>query len=542
MHGLDGAQPLPGLNGQSSMDRGERGMELTQSLHRAVQVNPDGLAIIAGETRRSWREFHALVARAAGMLRQLGVRQDSKVAILSMNSERFVACLYAVPWAGGVLVPLNFRLQLDEMAWIVGHAEAEVLLFEEQFSAMAAELRACVPRLRHAIVMDAASSALGGALPWDLGMAEALPLADERRGGDDLAAIFYTGGTTGVPKGVMHTHETLFHFILTFLMSEHVDSTLVHLHITPMFHLSCIGVLATTAVAGTHVILPKFDPGEALRAIDEHKVSCCLSVPAMFERMLFHPQVDEYCLDSLRMLGYAASPMPPRILEEARRRFPQLRFAQAYGMTEAPGPLYLGPEHHTQEAVDTGLTRSAGRPVATCEVRIVDAEGREAGRGTVGEIVIRGPFVMRGYWKNPELSREAIRDGWLHTGDAGYMDTAGFVYITDRIKDMIISGGENVYSTEVEGVVSRHPAVAQCAVIGIPSAQWGEAVHAIIVLNEGMEATEADIMAFCHQRIAGYKCPRSIEFRGQPLPMNAAGKILKAQLRDPHWAGRPRRI
>ncbi|MCC7329374.1 MAG: long-chain-fatty-acid--CoA ligase [Gammaproteobacteria bacterium] len=517
-------------------------MELTQSVHRAIQVNPDGLAIIAGPVRRSWREFHAAVARAAGMLRQLGVGQDSKVAILSMNSERFVECLYAVPWAGGVLLPLNFRLQIAELAYIVDHAEADILLFEEQFRELAGELRARIPRLRHLVVMDGERSALAGVMAYTAAVAAAASLPDERRGGDDVAAIFYTGGTTGVPKGVMLTHDNLFHFIITFMISERVDTTLVHLHVTPMFHLSCIGVLATTAVAGTHVILPKFDPGEALRAIDEHRVTCCLSVPAMFERMLFHPDAGACRLDSLRMLGYAASPMPPRVLEEARRRYPQLRFAQAYGMTEAPGPLYLGPEHHSQEAVDAGLTRAAGRPVATCEVRIVDDAGRDVERGAVGEIVIRGPIVMKGYWKNPALTREVIRDGWLHTGDAGYMDGGGFVYITDRIKDMIISGGENVYSTEVEAIVSRHPAVAQCAVIGIPSEQWGEGVHAIVALHDGATATAADIMAFCHERIAGYKCPRSVEIRTQPLPMNAAGKILKAQLREPHWAGRPRRI
>ncbi len=517
-------------------------MELTQSLHRAVQVNPDGLAIVCGQVRQTWREFHASVARTAGMLRQCGVRQDTKVAIVSMNSNRFVECLYAVPWAGGVLVPVNFRLQIDELAYIVDHAEAEIVVFEEQFRDIVAELRARIPRLRHAIVMDADRSGVGGAVSYAAAAAAAEPIPDARRGGEDLAVIFYTGGTTGVPKGGMHTHDSLFHFILTFLVSERVEQDLVHLHVTPMFHLSCLGVLVTTAVAGTHVILPKFEPEDALRAIDAHKVTCCLSVPVMFERMLFHPNVDAYDLTSLRMLGYAASPMPPRILEEARLRFPQLRFAQAYGMTEAPGPLYLGPEHHTQAAVDAGRTRAAGRAVPTCEARIVDASDREVERGTVGEIVIRGPIVMKGYWKNPDLTREVLRDGWLHTGDAGYMDAAGFIYVTDRLKDMIISGGENVYSTEVEGVVSRHPAVAQCAVIGIPSEQWGESVHAIATLRDGTTATPEEIAAFCRERIAGYKCPRSVEIRTGPLPMNAAGKVLKAKLREPYWAGRTRKI
>ncbi|MCE7902388.1 MAG: long-chain-fatty-acid--CoA ligase [Gammaproteobacteria bacterium PRO9] len=517
-------------------------MELTQSLHRARQINPEGLAIVCGPVRKSWREFHDSVVRTAGRLRGLGVGPDTRVAIISMNSDRFVECLYAVPWAGGVLVPINFRLQLEELAYIVDHAGAEVLLFEEQFCPLVAELVRRIPRLRHAVVMDADRSALPGAVAYESGSAGEVRLPDCRRGGEDLAAIFYTGGTTGVPKGVMHTHDSLFQFVVTFLVCERIDSSLVHLHVTPMFHMSCIGVLVTTAVAGTHVILPKFDPGEALQAIDEHAVTHCLSVPVMFERMLFHPDIDACHLSSLRMMGYGASPMPPRILEEARRRFPRLQFAQAYGMTEAPGPVYLAPEYHTQAAVDAGLTRAAGRSVPTCEVRIVDADDREVDCGTVGEVVIRGPILMKGYWKNPGLTQEVLRDGWLHTGDGGYMDEAGFIYITDRLKDMIISGGENVYSTEVEGIVSRHPAVAQCAVIGIPSDEWGESVHAIVILREGMAADIDEITAFCRGRMAAYKCPRSLEIRTEPLPMTAAGKVLKAKLREPYWAGRQRKI
>jgi len=517
-------------------------MELTQSLHRAVQINPDGLAIVFGAARRSWREFGASVARTASMLRALGVGADTKVAVVSKNSERFVECLYAVPWAGGVLVPINFRLQIDEIAYIVDHADVELVLFEEEFASIVSELRQRMPRLRHAIVMDVPRSTIADAVCYASACDGAPPIDDARRGGTDLAAIFYTGGTTGTPKGVMTTHDGLFQFLLTFLVSERIDSSLVHLHVAPMFHLSCIGVLLATAVAGTHVILPKFEPEEALQAIHAHRVTHCLSVPLMFERMVFHPNIGRYDLSSLRMLGYGASPMPPRVLEEARVRLPTLQFAQGYGMTEAPGPVYLGPEYHTREAVEAGRARAAGRSVPTCEIRVVGTDDHEVARGTVGEIVIRGPVVMKGYWKNPELTREVLRGGWLHTGDAGYMDAAGFIYITDRIKDMIISGGENVYSNEVEAVVARHAEVEQCAVIGIPSERWGEAVHAIVVRRSGSSLTESQLIEFCKQKLAGYKCPRSVEFRSEPLPVSAAGKLLKAKLRDPYWAGRTRKI
>lgn len=517
-------------------------MRLTQSLERAVQINPDGLAVIYGEERRSWREFFDAVPRTARMLCNLGVTADSKVVIVSANSSRFVECLYAIPWAGGVMVPINFRLQQEEINYIIDHSDAEIVLFEEQFAGIVAAVRSAVPRLKHFVVMDADSSSIDGAIAYSSAVTGAEPLANADRGGEDVIALFYTGGTTGTPKGVMLTHDNLWHFLLTFLMSERIDSSLVHLHVVPMFHLSCVGVLVTTAVAGTHVILPKFDALEALQAIDAHKVTHCLSVPLMFERMVFHPRVGEFHLSSLKMLGYGASPMPPNILEEARRRFPSLQFAQGYGMTEAPGPVYLGPEYHTAEAVAAGRTRAAGRSVPTCDIRIFDADDREVARGQFGEIVIRGPVVMKGYWKNAQLTAEVMRGGWLHTGDGGYMDDAGFLYITDRIKDMIISGGENVYSNEVEAVVLRHPAVVQCAIIGIPSEKWGESVHAVVVLQDGAELDATTLIAFCKERIAGYKCPRSVEFRREALPVNAAGKLQKAKIREPYWKDRARKI
>lgn len=517
-------------------------MQLTQSLHRAVQINADGLAIVYGDDRRTWRQFYDAVPKVAGMLRSRGVGDDSKVVIISANSARFIECLYAIPWAGGVMVPINFRLQQDEINYIVEHSDAEVVLYEEQFASMVEHIRAAVPTLKHFVVLDADRSRICDASSYAAAVAHAPALEDVVRNGADLAALFYTGGTTGTPKGVMLTHDNLYHFILTFLICERIDSSLVHLHVVPMFHLSCIGVLVTTAVAGTHVVLPKFDPLEALQAIDAHAVTHCLSVPVMLERMVFHPRISEFHLSSLKMLGYGASPMPPNILEETRRRFPNLQLAQAYGMTEAPGPVYLGPEFHGREAVEAGVTRAAGRSVPTCEVKIFGPDDEERPHGEFGEIVIRGPVVMKGYWKNPQLTAEVLRGGWLHTGDGGYMDAAGFVYITDRIKDMIISGGENVYSNEVEAVILRHPAVEQCAIIGIPSERWGESVHAIVLLKSGFALTADELIAFCKERIAGYKCPRSVEFRTEALPMNAAGKLQKAKLREPFWRGRVRKI
>jgi long-chain acyl-CoA synthetase len=251
------------------------------------------------------------------------------------------------------------------------------------------------------------------------------------------------------------------------------------------------------------------------------------------------PGVETYDLSSLRTIFYGASPMPEAVLAKAMQVFPACEFIQGYGMTEtSPLITVLAGKYHTFAGPYAGKMASAGQAAPGVEVKIVDSQDREVPSGTVGEIITRGPHVMQGYWNKPEETAQALRGGWMHTGDAGYMDEDGFVYIVDRVKDMIITGGENVYSVEVEHVIYQHPAVAMCAVIGIPSEMWGEAIHAVVVCKEGCEVTAADVIAHCKERMAGYKCPRSVDIRQAPLPLSGAGKILKAELRAPFWAGK----
>jgi acyl-CoA synthetase (AMP-forming)/AMP-acid ligase II len=517
-------------------------MEITQGLRRAVQFRGEATATIFGDRRQNWSQLLDHVSRLAAALQSLGVSADDRVAVLSTNSDRFIECLYGIPWAGGVMLPLNFRLREDELVFILNDAKPRVIFVESAFLDLYQGIAADIESIEHVIIIDDEGKSQADCHAYSALRDTAVPVPDAHRGGDELIAIFYTGGTTGTPKGVMLSHDNLIHFALGFLAGEKMTESLVHLHVAPMFHMSCIGVFFTTLAAGTHIVLPRFEPQEALAAMSEHGVTHCLSVPIMIEMMLFHPDVGQYDLSNLRMLGYGGSPMPYQILRRAQKEFPDIDFAQGYGMTEAPGVSYLGPEFHHGEGIEKGWIRSAGRSIVTCEMIVCDDDGKELPLGQTGEIRLRGPVVMRGYWKRPDLTAEVIRDGWYCTGDLGHMDEYGFVYITDRLKDMIISGGENVFSTEVEQILYEINGVQRCAVIGIPDDKWGEAVHAIIECKAGAALDENEVITFCQSRIAGYKCPRSVCFSDQPLPLSAAGKVLKAELRAPYWEGREKQI
>jgi acyl-CoA synthetase (AMP-forming)/AMP-acid ligase II len=312
-----------------------------------------------------------------------------------------------------------------------------------------------------------------------------------------------------------------------------------YLHAAPMFHLADLAAWgAATLLGGTHVIVPRFDPIAVLAAIEAHHVTDVALVPTMFQAIVDLPELPGYDLSSVRAVLYGASPIPQALLERAATALPHASFTQAYGMTElSPIATLLGPEDHT----NTALLRSAGRAAPNCEVRIVDDAGAETPRGEVGEIVVRGGNVMLGYWNKPEETAAVLRDGWMHTGDGGFMDEAGYVFIVDRLKDMIVTGGENVYSVEVENALARNPAVAQCAVIGIPDQDWGERVHAVVVLRPGAQSSDEEIRRHVKALIAGYKAPRSVEFVAE-LPMSGAGKVLKRTLRQPYWEDQSRQV
>ena len=524
-------------------------MRLTQGIHRAVQLFPNELALISDEGSFSWRELAGRVARLAGALRDLGVAPGDRVAMLADNGPRYVEYYFAVLWAGGVLAPLNTRWARPEKLHCLNDSGAQVLLVDAEHASEAAELREGSPEISATIFADSpsaypsAQASAGGTelLDYESLLRESQPITDAERGGDDLAALFYTGGTTGRAKGVMLSHANFLANSMTALVNLGISNRSVHLHVSPLFHLAGGSRVFTLTVAGgVHALMGKFDPDRFLGAIERFGVTVTVVVPTMLNTLLQHPRFDEYDLSSLELLSYGASPMPESLLAEAMARLPDVQFLQSYGMTElSPVATMLEPEFHTFEGPSAGKIRSAGRAVFNADVAIMDADDQPVSTGEIGEICVRGPMVMQGYWGQPELTAQALRGGWMHTGDAGYMDVDGFVFLVDRVKDMIITGGENVYSAAVENVLYQHPDVHECAVIGIPSDKWGEAVHAIVVPEAGARLDVGQLLDHCREQLAGYECPKSVDVWDAELPKSGVGKILKAELRKRYWEAPP---
>jgi acyl-CoA synthetase (AMP-forming)/AMP-acid ligase II len=514
-------------------------VNLAQGLHRAVQQTPDGVATICADRTRTYRESVGRIARLAGALQELGIEDGERAAILSLNSDRYHEFLAATLWAGGVVVPVNLRWSIPEIAESLAEVDARVLVVDDAFGGHVAGIREAHARLEH-VVHAGDAAAPDGALSFEDLVAGGEPVADAYRDGGDLAGVFYTGGTTGRSKGVMLSHDNLLTSTMGMLATEHFTSPGGRLlHAAPMFHLADFAAWTGQLVrGGAHVMIPAFDPVAVMTAIQEHGVTDVLLVPTMIQLLVDHPRIDEFDLTSLRRITYGASPMSEGVLGRALKALPNARFTQAYGMTEvAPGATALLPPDHE----DPVRRRSAGQALPHCEVRVVGPDDAELPRGEVGEIVVRGGNVMLGYWNRPAETAEALRGGWMHTGDGGFMDDDGYVFVSDRLKDMIITGGENVYSVEVESVLTQHPAVATCAVIGVPDETWGERVHAVVVPAAGASLTLDALRAFCAGRIAGYKTPRSIELV-DGLPLSAAGKVLKRELRKPYWENQERAV
>jgi acyl-CoA synthetase (AMP-forming)/AMP-acid ligase II len=455
--------------------------------------------------------------------------------MLSNNSGRYVEYYFATLWAGCVMVPVNVRWSEHEIAESFDDAEPVLLLVDADHAELGARLRARCASLTAVILAE--DDPREGFHGYESLIATTPAADDARRGGEDLAALFYTGGTTGRSKGVMLTHNNLMANSLTAMVNMNITGDSVHLHVSPMYHVAGGARLFSVTVAGgTHAVLPRFEPRLFLSAVEKHRVTITVVVPTMLNRLLDDPALNDYDLSSLDLLCYGASPIPQALLERALERLPGVALLQSYGMTElSPVATVLFPRYHTFEGPDAGYVRSAGQPVYNADVEIVGPDDEIVPPGQVGEVCVRGPMVMKGYWRLDALTRETLRGGWMHTGDAGYLDERGFLFLVDRVKDMIVSGGENVYSAEVENVLHAHPAVHECAVIGVPSDAWGEAVHAVVHLKPGARL-EADVLIeFCRERLAHYKCPKSIDFSSDELPKSGPGKILKTELRAPFW-------
>ena len=516
----------------SLLSKREYAMYLTQGLHRSVATTPDRPATIFGDRVRTFAEQIDRVARLAAGLQSIGVAKDDRVAMLAFNSDRYAEYLLAVPWADAVLNPVNIRWSPVEVAYALNDSDTKVLLVDDTFGAMVPALRDACPGLE-SIVYCGDGETPAGMVSYDKLVADHEPIPDVRRNGSELAGLFYTGGTTGFPKGVMLSHANLITSGLgTVATGQLLDDDSILLHAAPMFHLADLAAwVGQVMLGGTHVMIPFFEPTAVLGAIAKHSITDVLLVPTMIQMLVDHPALAEYNTSSMSRVLYGGSPISAGVLERTLARLPGVRLTQAYGMTElAPVASLLWPEHHVGARIG-----SAGRAAPHSEIRIVGADGEELTTSAVGEICVRGGHVMLGYWNKPEETAAAIRDGWMHTGDVGYLDPEGFLFVVDRLKDMIITGGENVYSAEVESALSRHPAVLACAVIGVPDGEWGERVHACVVLAEGASPTAEELREHTRTYVAGYKAPRTFEFL-PALPMSGAGKILKRDLRDAHEA------
>lgn len=510
-------------------------MHMTQGVHRAAQIKPNATATVFGERRRSWREFQDRVARLAAVLVAQGLQAGDRVAAIMQNSDRYIELYYATWWAGGVIVPGNTRWAVGEHVHALHDSGAELLFLDKAFSALAKPLEEGCP-IGSVLYFDDGPAPDGTHIEAEALIASTAPMADACSEDEALAALFYTGGTTGRSKGVMLTHRSLTASYLCGAALKSTSEDHLFLHAAPMFHIGDASrMVGTTIMGGTHVVIPFFTPERFARAVEVEGITDILLVPTMFSMLREYAGEHPVDLGSVRLVAYGAAPITETLLTQAMGMFTNAEFVGGYGLTEmSPNGSFLTHDFHKPSPEGKSYLRSIGRAIVGHDLKIVDEAMNERPRGSVGEIVIRGPGVMAGYWRQPELTSKALVDGWLRTGDAAYMDEDGFVFLVDRLKDMIVSGAENIYSAEIENALSSHADIVECAVIGIPHEKWGEAVHAVVRLRTGAATSAEDIIAHCHGQIARYKSPRSVEFRTEPLPLSGAGKILKTELRKPY--------
>lgn len=517
---------------------------LAWPLQRAADVRADSVAALEDDRRFNWAELASRVGSLGSGLDDLEVEIGGTVAVLAENSVEHLECWLGIAAHGRVINDLNHRLTVPELAHMIHHSKAQVLISEARFLDQARALLERCEGVRDLVLFDTSNSDSDSIAYADLLRGEIpFPEVDSRT----LAALSYTGGTTGVPKGVMLSHENLLANAKHVILTGRHESADRYLHAAPMFHVADTSqTFAMTWVGGTHVVVRRFEPGEVARVIELTGVSVTLLVPTMINMLVDHLETESRELPTLSKLFYGASPISAPLQRRAAEVL-GCALGQLYGMTEAsPLVTYLSFDDHRrgfagEEPYATRL-RSVGTPVPGVQAEVRDGVGVRVRSGEVGEIWIRGANVMPGYLNNAEATSAALVDGWYRTGDGGYLDEHSYLFVVDRLKDMIVTGGENVYCAEVESVIAAHPAVGEVAVIGVPSEQWGETVHAIVVLRANQRVGEEDLLAHCREALAGYKMPRSIELRTDPLPKSGAGKVLKTELREPHWQGADSRV
>ncbi|MBW1790101.1 MAG: long-chain fatty acid--CoA ligase [Deltaproteobacteria bacterium] len=514
-------------------------------LTKTALTFPDRPAIIHGDRTITYRQFNARANRLANALRDLGVRQGDNVALLQYNYPEMLESMFACFKAGFGAVPINFRLHPREFAFIIDHAQAKAVILSHEFNEAIRGVRDLIPGVEHLVSL---SEARGEVLDYaGLTASASKDFKDADVHPDDLAWLFYTSGTTGMPKGAMLTHRNLVAMSMNFYadICPGFGPDDVVLHAAPLSHGSGCYAIPNVAKAACNVILDSksFDPELVFKTIETHRVTNMFAAPTMVKLLVESAAVDRYDHGSLKALNYGGGPM---LVEDLKAAIAKLGpcLVQLFGQGESPMTItYLPQRDHVLDGSPEHMKRlaSAGMPRTDVEVKIFGPDETEPPPGEMGEIVTRSDLVMKGYWRNPEATAETIVNGWLHTGDTGYMDESGYLFIMDRSKDMIITGGENVYPREIEEVLIRHPAVGEVAVIGVPDPKWGEAIKAIVAPAHGETAFENELIDFCRDRLAGYKKPKSVDFVDE-LPKNNYGKILKRELRARYWKEKERKV
>jgi len=485
-------------------------MIYTHSLGRAARYYPERTALASGGTRSTFRELHERVARVAAALSRHGFEAGDRLAFLLPNEPEYIELVYACAWLGVIAVPLNTRLSTIEIDHVLVDASPRGLIRHSSLP---------VPTVQ---------------LAWQLVLDEE-PLDVQS---DAYLDALYDSGTTGKPKGVVLTHANILANV------DHVNYWMpyreggVYLHAAPIFHIADFPFMFASPAFGTcQVTMPKFSPRNFCETVERERVSHTVLVPTMINLLTQFSELKKYNLTSLEVLGYGGSPIAPELVHRTREILPNLKLIQVYGLSETGFLTGLRDHEHTEDRL-----MSCGRTCPGIDLRVVDESGKEVGAGHPGELLIRGANVMRSYWQNAEATALAFRDGLFRTGDIGYQDADGYVYILDRVKDMIVTGGENVYSGEVEAVIYEHPAVREAAVFGIPDPQWGELVMACIVLKPGKALSADELITHCRRSLANYKIPRRVEFSDIELPKSGSGKILKKILRERFWAHHERAV
>jgi long-chain acyl-CoA synthetase len=512
-------------------------------LRSIAQRSPDRIGIIFEDKSFTWKQVNERVNRFANALLSLGLQKGDKVAIFAQNSHWYAETYLGLAKAGLVAVPINWQSTPTETTYLLNNAEAKAIVIDAQYLTLIDGIAGQVPELKHVIRLGDDRE---GGLGYEALLQESSP--DEPQvdvSPDDARALGYTSGTTGSPKGCFVTHRQTLAGLVNYLIEIPVPRERSTLLIVPFFTgYGNYMIYCALYTRSTMVIHKQFQPVQVLESIEKHKIAHMCVVPTMLVGLLNFHEIDKYDLSSLQLIVYGGSVIAAAVLKAAMAKF-KCDFCQVYGMQEAGGfVFFLTPDDHAgldgSEASEKKLL-SCGRIAQFAQIRLLDGNGNDAKPGEHGELIVKSEATVSGYWKNPEMTALTIRDGWVYTGDIAYRDEEGYIYIADRKKDMIVSGGMNIYPAEVEAAIYKHPSVAQVAVIGVPDDRWGEAVKAVIELKKGAKATEEEIIDFCRQHLASQKKPKSIDFV-DALPVSNSGKVSKAEIRERYWQGRERRV